>query len=86
MQFTLSQVAMPATSVVKVGNSTISMTSEQTILGGTETAGFLQGGIGFEFELSSMFKPYIEGRYVFGFTKGVSTSAIPLTAGVWMRF
>jgi hypothetical protein len=86
MTFTLSEVSMPATSVVKLSSSTVSMTSEQKIVGGTETAGFIQGGLGFEFGLSAMFKPYVEARYVVGFTKGVSTSTIPLTVGVWMRF
>ena len=69
-----------------VNSSVVSMTAERRIVGGTETVVFLQSGIGFDLKMTEMIRPFVEARYVFGLTKNVTTSYIPLSAGVKIQF
>lgn len=86
MRFALSEIALPTTSIATINSTAIAMTAERRIVGGTETAAFLQGGVGFDLDVTESFRPFLEARYVFGFANGVSASYIPLTAGVRMHF
>jgi hypothetical protein len=86
MKFTLGEIALPTTSVLTLNNSVVSMTAERKILGGTETAVFMQSGIGFDLNITETIRPFVEARYVFGFTKNVNTSYIPLSVGVKFQF
>lgn len=86
MRFALSEIALPTTSILTINSTSIAMTAEQRIAGGTETAAFLQGGVGFDLDVTETIRPFVEARYVFGFGKGVSASYAPLTAGIRMRF
>jgi hypothetical protein len=86
MQFTLSEIALPTTSILTVNGEDIAMTAERRITGGTETAAFIQCGAGFDINLTESIRPYLEARYVLGMTKGIGTNYLPLTAGVRMSF
>lgn len=82
MYFSLSKIDMPTTSVLSVGGSDISMTAQQTVTGGTETALFFQYGFGLDIRLMESVVGFIEARYVNGLNKGLGTSYIPVTGGI----
>jgi hypothetical protein len=86
MRFALSEISLPTASTLTINSAPIVMTAEQKIVGGTETAAFLQGGLGFDVNVSETITPFVESRYVFGFAKGVNASYIPVTVGIRMRF
>jgi hypothetical protein len=86
MWFTLGEILLQPTSILTINGNPIEMTSEQTIVGGNETSFFLQGGVGFHFNVSSTIRPFIEARYVFSLTGQIKPGYIPLTGGVRFEF
>lgn len=86
MRFSLADIAVPTTSTLTIDGTAIPITAERTIIGGNETVFFGQMGIGVDCALSALITPYVEARYVLGFTKGSKTSYIPLGAGVRVAF
>ncbi len=82
MHFSLGEISAPVTSVLSINGSEIAMTANQKITGGKETSPFFQGGIGLDIHLSAAMTAFIEARYAHGFSKGLGTSYVPLTAGI----
>lgn len=82
MHFTLSEIALPTTSILTINGIDLAMTAQRRVTGGTETAAFIQCGAGFDVNLTESIKPFLEARYVLGMTKGIGTNYLPLTAGV----
>jgi len=82
MHFSLGEISLPATSVLSINGSDIAMTASQKITGGTETSPFFQGGIGLDLHVSAGMIVFIEARYAHGFSKGLGTSYVPVTAGI----
>jgi hypothetical protein len=85
MSFSMSDVATPVTSVVSINNANITMIAESKIVGGKETAGLIQGGIGLDFSVARYFNAFVEARYTLGLTQGQRTSYIPLNVGIKME-
>lgn len=85
MQFSLSEISIPTTSVLTVGGSEISMTAQQVVTGGDQTAVFFQYGMGFDVRVSALFNMFVEARYANGLNKGIRTSYIPIMGGVKVR-
>ncbi|HCA81907.1 MAG TPA: hypothetical protein DEP53_19420 [Bacteroidetes bacterium] len=85
MRFSLSEISLPTTSVLSIGGSEISMTAQQTVTGGVETAAFFQYGMGFDVRLTGSFDMFVEARYASGLNKGLRTSYVPITGGIKMR-
>jgi hypothetical protein len=85
MHFSQSDIALPVTSVLSINSAEIAMTADTKIVGGNETAGFVQGGMGIDFKVAESFNIFIEARCAIGLTKGQSTTYIPLMLGVKMQ-
>ncbi len=82
MRFSLREIALPTTSQLTIGSSVVTMTAEQAITGGIESVPFVESGVGVTVPLSAFVQPYVEARYVLGFTIGARTAYVPLTLGV----
>jgi hypothetical protein len=82
MQLSIGEISLPVTSVLTVGGNNISMTAQNRIVGGKETALLLQSGIGIDLNVSESLSAFLEARYALGLTKGHSTSYIPLNIGL----
>jgi hypothetical protein len=78
----LSEIALPTTSVLSVNGSDISMTAQQRITGGNDTAPFFQFGLGMDFRFADSFGAFLEARYANGLNKGLGTSILPMTLGI----
>ena len=85
MRFSLSEIKLPATSVLSINGSGISMTAQQTITGGVETSAFFQFGMGFDVQLTRLFGMFIEARYASGLNSGLRTTYVPVSGGIKMR-
>jgi hypothetical protein len=85
MRFSLGEISLPTTSVLSINGSEISMTAQQTITGGVETAAFFQYGMGFDVRMTGSFTMFVEARYAGGLNKGLRTTYIPITGGVRIR-
>ena len=85
MHFSLSEIRLPTTSVLSINGSDISMTAQQTVTGGDETAAFLQFGMGVDIRLAEPFDMFVEARYTNGLSKGLGTSYVPITGGIKLR-
>jgi len=85
MRFTLSEIALPTTSLLSLDSSSISMTAHRTITGGEETEVMVQGGLGADIHLMPLLTLFIEARYAQGFSKNLGTAYIPVTLGVRVR-
>ncbi len=81
MHVSLSETFIPTTSAISPDGVDISMTAQRSIRGGEETEAFFQIGLGFDVRVSDALGVFVEGRYVHGLSKGLSTSYVPLTAG-----
>ena len=68
MRFSLSEISIPTTSVLTVDGSEISMTAQQGVYGGVETAAYFQYGIGFDVRVSGAIDMFVEARYASGQT------------------
>jgi len=84
MKFSLSEISLPTTSVLSLDSASVSFTARQRIIGGEETDVFFQSGLGFDVHFSSLVNLFLEARYTHGFSKGLGTAYIPITAGVRM--
>jgi opacity protein-like surface antigen len=82
MSFAMAEIVVPTTNVITIDGTEIPFTADRTISGGTMTAAYIQLGLGAEFDIITLIKPFVEARYVLGMTKGMRTIYIPLTAGV----
>jgi len=85
MRFALGEIKLPTTSVLSVNGSDISMTSQQTVTGGTQTSAFFQFGMGLNAQLTQSLDLFIEARYASGLNKGLRTVYLPITGGIKMR-
>lgn len=85
MHLSMGEISIPATSVLVVNGSTIAMTAEQKITGGSETSPIVQAGAGLDVRLTEALKFFVEARYAHGFSKGLGTSYVPVTAGIKFR-
>ena len=82
MRFSMRDVATPTMSVLSIDNTNIAMIAESRIVGGKETAGLIQGGVGINLAVIGSVNAFVEARYTLGLTKGQRTSYIPLNIGV----
>jgi opacity protein-like surface antigen len=85
MRFSLSEIALPMTSVLSINGSDISMTAQRRITGGDNTSAFFQFGMGIDFRLTQTILMFVEGRYTSGLNKGLGTTYLPITAGMKLR-
>jgi len=85
MRFSLSEIKLPTTSVLPINGSDISMTAQQTITGGVQTAAFFQFGMGIDVRLTQSFDLFVEARYASGLTSGLHTAYVPITGGLKLR-
>ncbi len=85
MSLSLGEISLPTTSVMTANGSNISMTALQTITGGSTTSALAQFGVGLDVHMTSLVNLFVEARYVHGFSNGLGTSYIPLTAGINVR-
>lgn len=82
MRFSLSEITLPTKSIISVGGSDITMVAKQRIIGGDETAPFLQLGMGMSYRLLESLNVFVEARYSRGLNKGLGTTYVPLVVGV----
>ena len=85
MIFSISEISLPTTSVLSLDSASVSMTAQRRIIGGKETAAFLQCGIGMDVHVTSVLVMFAEARFVGGLTRELGASYVPLTAGVRMK-
>jgi hypothetical protein len=82
MRFSLDDVELPTTTQFTAGSSVINMTAEQSIVGGVASVAFVQTGLGASIRVAESLRPFVEARYVIGFTSGARSAYVPLTIGV----
>jgi opacity protein-like surface antigen len=82
MRVSLGKISLPTRSVVSVDGSDIAMTAQQSITGGNETSPLVQVGVGLDVHVTAVMIFFVEARYAHGFSKGLGTSYVPLTAGM----
>jgi len=85
LQFSLSEIKLPTTSVLSVNSSDIAMTAQQGVTGGVETSVFFQFGMGFAVRMSESFDMFVEARYASGLNSGLRTAYVPITGGIKLR-
>lgn len=85
MKLSLSEISLPTQSVITVNGNAISMTALQTITGGDQTSVLVQFGVGLDVHVADNVLVFGEARFVHGFSKGLGTSYMPLTAGLKFR-
>ncbi|MCX6138693.1 MAG: hypothetical protein NTV54_14505 [Ignavibacteriales bacterium] len=85
MRSSLSEIALPTTSVLSVNGSDISMTAQRSITGGEKTSAFFQCGMGIDFCLTPAIHLFAEGRYASGIDKSLTTALLPITIGLKYR-
>jgi len=81
----IAEIALPTTSVLELDGTTVSPQARQRIIGGKESAAFLQGGLGMDARLSAMWSVFVETRFALGMTQNLGTAYVPVTAGVRLR-
>lgn len=85
MTISISEILLPTTSILSLDSTSVTMTAQRRILGGKETALFLQCGIGLDVHLTAGVTMFAEARFVGGLSRELGASYVPLTGGVKMK-
>jgi opacity protein-like surface antigen len=82
LKYSFAEIDLPVKSTIVMNGESVSMTSQQKIIGGDKTDPFVQLGIGVNYYLSSSLGIFAEARYSKELVKGIGMTFVPLTAGV----
>ena len=82
LSYSFAEISLPVKSTIVINGESISMTSQQKIVGGDKTDPFFQLGLGINYYLTSSLGIFAEARYSKKIVKGAGMTFVPLTAGV----